>query len=72
MDGKNMSPRSKENLVNKIKIEHLLWRTDQVFDIRDAEHKIVERVDINEEEEAELIKKAKKLPPKQRSTKGNP
>ncbi len=71
MEGKNMSPRSKENLVNKMKIEHLLWRTDQVFDIRDAEHKIVERVDINEEEEAELIKKAKKLPPKQRSIKGN-
>jgi ribonuclease HII len=66
MDGKNMSPRSKENLINKIKIEHLLWRTDQVFDQRDAENKIVERVDINEDE-AELIKKAKKLPPKLRS-----
>lgn len=58
-----MSPRSKENLVNKLKIEHLLWKTDQAFDKRDAEHKIVERVDINEDE-AELIKKAKKLPPK--------
>jgi hypothetical protein len=67
MDGKNMSPRSKENLINKIKIEHLLWRTDQVFDRRDAENKVVERVDINEDEEAELIKKAKKLPPKLRS-----
>jgi len=66
MDGKNMSPRSKENLINKIKIEHLLWRTDQVFDRRDAENKVVERVDINEDE-AELIKKAKKLPPKLRS-----
>lgn len=65
-EGKNMSPRSKENLINKIKIEHLLWRTDQAFDRRDAEHKIVERVDINEDE-AELIKKAKKLPPKQKS-----
>ena len=61
-----MSPRSKENKINKIKIEHLLWRTDQVFDRRDAENKVVERVDINEDE-AELIKKAKKLPPKLRS-----
>jgi len=42
-----MSPRSKENKVNKMKIEHLLWRTDQVFDTRDAHHKVVERVEIN-------------------------
>jgi hypothetical protein len=73
MEGKNMSPRSKENTVNKLKIEHLLWRTEQAFDTRDAHHKIVERIDINEEEEAELIKKAKKLPPKSKSkaTPGN-
>ena len=64
MEGKTMSPRSKENTVNKLKIEHLLWRTDQAFDTRDALHKIVERVEVNEEEEAELIKKAKKMPPK--------
>lgn len=39
--------------------------------MRDAEHKVVERVDINLEEEAELIKKAKKLPPKAKN-KNNP
>jgi hypothetical protein len=73
MEGKNMSPRTKDNTVNKLKIEHLLWRTEQAFDTRDAHHKIVERIDINEEEEAELIKKAKKLPPKSKSkaTPGN-
>ena len=72
MEGKNMSPRSKENKVNMIKIEHLLWRTNQVFDIREAEHKIVERIEINEEEEAELIKKAKKIPPKSKTKVANP
>lgn len=70
-EAQDRSPRSKENLVNKIKIEHLLWRTEQAFDVRDAEHKVVERVDINLEEEAELIKKAKKLPPKAKN-KNNP
>lgn len=43
-----MSPRSKENLINKIKIEHLLWRVDNVFDNKEVEHKIVERTEEDE------------------------
>lgn len=49
-----MSPRSKENLINKIKIEHMLWKIDTAFDKRDVEHKIVEKT-----EEDELIAKSK-------------
>ena len=40
-----MSPRSKENLINKIKIENLLWKVDTVFDRKDIENKIVERTE---------------------------
>ena len=42
---RNMSPRSKRNLVNKLRIEHLIWRIDTMFEKRTAEHKIVERKD---------------------------
>ena len=42
---KQMSPRSKENLINKIKIENLLWKVDTVFDRKDIENKIVERTE---------------------------
>lgn len=40
---KQMSPRSKDNLINKIKIEHMLWRVDLAIDKQDVEHRIVER-----------------------------
>lgn len=38
-----MSPRTKENKISKLKIEHLLWRTEIAFDKRDVEHKVVEK-----------------------------
>jgi hypothetical protein len=41
----NMSPRTKENERNKVRIENMLWRVDTVFEKKDAEHKIVERED---------------------------
>ena len=40
-----MSPRTKENERNKVRIEHMLWRVDTVFEKKDAHHKIVERED---------------------------
>jgi alpha-galactosidase/6-phospho-beta-glucosidase family protein len=51
-----MSPRSKDNLINKIKIEHMLWRTDLAFDKKDVEHKIVEKT-----EEDNLVKKTNSI-----------
>ena len=54
-----MSPRSKENLINKIKVEHLIWRIDTAFERRDVEHKIVERDDEIEN---------KKITPKSKSS----
>lgn len=42
-ESKNMSPRTKENRINKLKIEHLLWKTDIAFDKREVEHKVVEK-----------------------------
>ena len=53
---KQMSPRSKENLINKIKIEHMLWKVDIAFDKKDVEHKIVERA-----EDEDIIYKVKSL-----------
>jgi len=38
-----MSPRSKDNKINKLKIEHMLWKLDVAFERRDVEHKIVEK-----------------------------
>ena len=37
-----MSPRSKENLINEMKIEHMLWEVDIKVDKRDIELKIME------------------------------
>jgi len=51
-----MSPRSKENLINKIKIEHMLWKVDIAFDKRDVEHRIVERA-----EDENIVYKAKSI-----------
>jgi hypothetical protein len=48
-----MSPRSKENLINKIKIEHMMWKLDNAIDSRDVHHKVIERT-----EEDELISKS--------------
>lgn len=45
-----MSPRSKQNLINKIKIEHLIWKVDTVFDRKDVEHKIIERTELELEQ----------------------
>jgi hypothetical protein len=43
-----MSPRSKDNLINKIKIEYMMKRIDNAFIKRDIEHKIIERADEEE------------------------
>lgn len=43
-----MSPRSKENLINKLKIEFMLQRVDLAFDKKEVEHKIVERTEEDE------------------------
>lgn len=40
-----MSPRTKDIERNKIRIEHMLWRVDTVFQRQDAQHKVVERED---------------------------
>ena len=45
-----MSPRSKEQLINKIKIEHMIWKTEVAFDRKDVEHKAIERTDEDEKE----------------------
>ena len=50
---KNMSPRSKNNQINKLKIEFMMKRIDHAFVKREIEHKIIERAD-----EEELIHKA--------------
>jgi hypothetical protein len=42
-----MSPRSRENMANKLRIDHLIWRLDTLLEQRDAAHKIVERHDGN-------------------------
>ena len=41
-ESKNMSPRTKQNEINKIKIEHLIHKVDQTLEKRDVEHRIVE------------------------------
>lgn len=48
-----MSPRSKENKINKLKIEHLLWRTEIAFDKREVEHKVVEKT-VEEEQHRKM------------------
>lgn len=40
-----MSPRSKENLINKIKIEQMIQRLDIALDKKEVEHKIIERTE---------------------------
>ena len=50
-ESKNMSPRSKENLIKKIKIEHMIQRIDHVLEKRDVEHRIVEYGEHDEESE---------------------
>jgi hypothetical protein len=50
---KTMSPRTRDNNINKIKIEYMMRRIDAAFVKREVEHKIVERLD-----EEELIAKA--------------
>jgi hypothetical protein len=42
-----MSPRSRDNMANKLRIDHLIWRLDTILEQRDAAHKIVERLDGN-------------------------
>jgi hypothetical protein len=42
-----MSPRSRDNMANKLRIDHLIWRLDTLLEQRDAAHKIVERLDGN-------------------------
>ena len=50
-----MSPRSKEQLINKIKIEHKIWRAEAAFEKKDVENKVVEWT---AEEEKERMSKA--------------
>ena len=42
---KQMSPRSKENLINKFKIEYMIQKVDNAFDKKEIAQKIVERTD---------------------------
>lgn len=42
---KQMSPRSKENLINKFKIEFMIQKVDNAFDKKEISHKIIERTD---------------------------
>ena len=51
-----MSPRSKEQLINKIKIEHMIWKTEVAFDRKDVENKAIE---ITGEEEEQRMRKAR-------------
>jgi hypothetical protein len=51
-----MSPRSKQNLISKIKIEHLIHRVDQTLEKRDIEHRIVEYGEFDEEAEKARMK----------------
>lgn len=45
---KNMSPRTKENKINKLKVEYMIRRIDNAFVKREIEHKIVEKEDEEE------------------------
>jgi hypothetical protein len=45
-----MSPRSKENLIKKIKVEHMLWKVDNVLEERDVGHRIIEKAEMNDHE----------------------
>ena len=42
-ESKNRSPRTKDNDINKIKIQNLIWRANAAIQKRDVEHKIIER-----------------------------
>ena len=50
---KSMSPRSKDNLINKLKVEYMIRRIDAAFVKQEIDHKIIERA-----EEEELVWKA--------------
>jgi hypothetical protein len=45
---KQMSPRTKEMKLNKMKIEHMIWRIDTAFEQQDVFHKVVERTEEDE------------------------
>jgi hypothetical protein len=68
-ESKNMSPRSKENLIKKIKVEHLIQRIDHALEKRDIEHRIVEYAEHHDD--LTVSEKAKIKPQKQRSRKNN-
>ena len=48
-ESKNMSPRTKENTIKKIKVEHMIWKIDQAFEQKDIEYKIVEKGALEQE-----------------------
>ena len=64
-----MSPRSKENLIKKIKVEHLIQRIDHALEKRDIEHRSVEYAEHHDD--LTVSEKAKIKPQKQRSRKNN-
>jgi hypothetical protein len=66
-ESKNMSPRTKQNEINKIKIEHLIHKVDQTLEKRDVEHRIVEHGEFDEEAEKARLKLANKKYKKGRS-----
>jgi hypothetical protein len=43
-----MSPRTKENHVNKLKIEYMIQKADGAFDKKNISHKIIERTEEDE------------------------
>ena len=56
-ESKLMSPRSKENLINKIKIEHKIWQVDTLMEKQFSKFRAIERG--SDEEEEVLITKNK-------------
>jgi hypothetical protein len=40
-----MSPRTRDNMANKLRIDHLIWRLDTILEQRDAAIKVIERLD---------------------------
>jgi hypothetical protein len=62
-----MSPRSKENIIKKIKIEHLLHRVDYTLEKREVGNRIVEYAEHKEEDERDRQKLMKQKSKKQRS-----
>lgn len=54
-----MSPRSKENLINKIKIELMIEKVDMAFDNKDIEHKIIERTEEDDKKDGKFSSNGK-------------